>query len=716
MNSMTIMTTFSVKNENTIPNMYSQSKNMTIPSNEKDKEDKIIVYNIEKDFLIPMLISPIQNNKDILTAVFYEKKYFSFYGDSITLEKNDIYYESIDSFSIHNELTKMSKINDLSVLYTIKGNIEDKYNGYCTLGKILILFYCSEDKQGQIKRNYKLLDMIKQSKESNCILCYYNKKVMQKSNKNKEICLVMNTFFLYNSNDYSFNFIYRDIISFVDFLVDIRCIISFNLSSITFLPLFPSTVNNTNFLYKKSIFFINDSSIIDKDTINQDILQKLIFVIKTSDELYLSNQNNKEMIDMLYHLCIEIFHNDKLFNDVINLFLFSYHNYLKKNYFYSNITILLLYQYIFYFLFNNKESNQRKNLIYISNLSDEEDDSLLTESFRQQISTIEGSDASYKFINYYFNESITYYLNSISTTEKEIKVYKEEQTFLNSIKLNYSINKNYDVGSQIINSFITLYQENLERYSSIKISNNNTRQVWFFSQLSPIDTFIDSFISDQNMIPNFFYSTHIIPYIAFYKKYPLEKDGSIELYDKRYHIEKLQATYKGIKIRETFKDLKQKVTIIIRNYRDYVYRKLSKSSLETLIAKVKSKYKHRDFAITRMLSNINSTLSHLNSENLQLKGIINKKRNMPPSLLSPRIMNSYISSSDYSNLCYITTSSNTNNEKMQLEQKINELLLNYKELLITGEKYTQRIQKIVTILNSNEEIKKILHKNCIIIN
>lgn len=716
MNSMTIMTTFSVKNENTIPNMYSQSKNMTIPSNEKDKEDKIIVYNIEKDFLIPMLISPIQNNKDILTAVFYEKKYFSFYGDSITLEKNDIYYESIDSFSIHNELTKISKINDLSVLYTIKGNIEDKYNGYCTLGKILILFYCSEDKQGQIKRNYKLLDMIKQSKESNCILCYYNKKVMQKSNKNKEICLVMNTFFLYNSNDYSFNFIYRDIISFVDFLVDIRCIISFNLSSITFLPLFPSTVNNTNFLYKKSIFFINDSSIIDKDTINQDILQKLIFVIKTSDELYLSNQNNKEMIDMLYHLCIEIFHNDKLFNDVINLFLFSYHNYLKKNYFYSNITILLLYQYIFYFLFNNKESNQRKNLIYISNLSDEEDDSLLTESFRQQISTIEGSDASYKFINYYFNESITYYLNSISTTEKEIKVYKEEQTFLNSIKLNYSINKNYDVGSQIINSFITLYQENLERYSSIKISNNNTRQVWFFSQLSPIDTFIDSFISDQNMIPNFFYSTHIIPYIAFYKKYPLEKDGSIELYDKRYHIEKLQATYKGIKIRETFKDLKQKVTIIIRNYRDYVYRKLSKSSLETLIAKVKSKYKHRDFAITRMLSNINSTLSHLNSENLQLKGIINKKRNMPPSLLSPRIMNSYISSSDYSNLCYITTSSNTNNEKMQLEQKINELLLNYKELLITGEKYTQRIQKIVTILNSNEEIKKILHKNCIIIN
>ena len=716
MNSMTIMTTFSVKNENTIPNMYSQSKNMTIPSNEKDKEDKIIVYNIEKDFLIPMLISPIQNNKDILTAVFYEKKYFSFYGDSITLEKNDIYYESIDSFSIHNELTKISKINDLSVLYTIKGNIEDKYNGYCTLGKILILFYCSEDKQGQIKRNYKLLDMIKQSKESNCILCYYNKKVMQKSNKNKEICLVMNTFFLYNSNDYSFNFIYRDIISFVDFLVDIRCIISFNLSSITFLPLFPSTVNSTNFLYKKSIFFINDSSIIDKDTINQDILQKLIFVIKTSDELYLSNQNNKEMIDMLYHLCIEIFHNDKLFNDVINLFLFSYHNYLKKNYFYSNITILLLYQYIFYFLFNNKESNQRKNLIYISNLSDEEDDSLLTESFRQQISTIEGSDASYKFINYYFNESITYYLNSISTTEKEIKVYKEEQTFLNSIKLNYSINKNYDVGSQIINSFITLYQENLERYSSIKISNNNTRQVWFFSQLSPIDTFIDSFISDQNMIPNFFYSTHIIPYIAFYKKYPLEKDGSIELYDKRYHIEKLQATYKGIKIRETFKDLKQKVTIIIRNYRDYVYRKLSKSSLETLIAKVKSKYKHRDFAITRMLSNINSTLSHLNSENLQLKGIINKKRNMPPSLLSPRIMNSYISSSDYSNLCNITTSSNTNNEKMQLEQKINELLLNYKELLITGEKYTQRIQKIVTILNSNEEIKKILHKNCIIIN
>ena len=716
MNSMTIMTTFSVKNENTIPNMYSQSKNMTIPSNEKDKEDKIIVYNIEKDFLIPMLISPIQNNKDILTAVFYEKKYFSFYGDSITLEKNDIYYESIDSFSIHNELTKISKINDLSVLYTIKGNIEDKYNGYCTLGKILILFYCSEDKQGQIKRNYKLLDMIKQSKESNCILCYYNKKVMQKSNKNKEICLVMNTFFLYNSNDYSFNFIYRDIISFVDFLVDIRCIISFNLSSITFLPLFPSTVNNTNFLYKKSIFFINDSSIIDKYTINQDILQKLIFVIKTSDELYLSNQNNKEMIDMLYHLCIEIFHNDKLFNDVINLFLFSYHNYLKKNYFYSNITILLLYQYIFYFLFNNKESNQRKNLIYISNLSDEEDDSLLTESFRQQISTIEGSDASFKFINYYFNESVTYYLNSISTTEKEIKVYKEEQTFLNSIKLNYSINKNYDVGSQIINSFITLYQENLERYSSIKISNNNTRQVWFFSQLSPIDTFIDSFISDQNMIPNFFDSTHIIPYIAFYKKYPLEKDGSIELYDKRYHIEKLQATYKGIKIRETFKDLKQKVTIIIRNYRDYVYRKLSKSSLETLIAKVKSKYKHRDFAITRMLSNINSTLSHLNSENLQLKRIINKKRNMPPSLLSPRIMNSYISSSDYSNLCYITTSSNTNNEKMQLEQKINELLLNYKELLITGEKYTQRIQKIVTILNSNEEIKKILHKNCIIIN
>ena len=63
MNSMTIMTTFSVKNENTIPNMYNQSKNLTVHSNEKDREDKIIVYNIEKDFLIPMLISPIQNNR-----------------------------------------------------------------------------------------------------------------------------------------------------------------------------------------------------------------------------------------------------------------------------------------------------------------------------------------------------------------------------------------------------------------------------------------------------------------------------------------------------------------------------------------------------------------------------------------------------------------------------------------------------------------------------
>lgn len=712
---MTIMTTFSVKNENTIPNMYNQSKNLTVHSNEKDREDKIIVYNIEKDFLIPMLISPIQNNSDILTAVFYEKKHYSLYGDSITLEKNDIYFEYIDSFSIQNELTKISKINDLSALYNIKGNIEDKYNGYCTLGKILILFYCSEDKQGQIKRNYKLIDWIKKSKERNCILCYYNKNVMPNSNKNKEISLVVNTFFLYTSNYNSLNFIYSDIISFIDLLIDIRCVISFSLNGITFLPLFPSTVNNTNFLYKKSIFFINDSSIIDKATINQDILRKLLLGINSSDELYLSNQKNKEMIEILYHFCIEIFHNDRLFNDVIHLFVLSYHNYLKKNYFYSNITILLLYQYIFHFLFKDNNNNKTKHLIYISNLSDGEDDSLLTESFRQQISTIEGSDASYKFINYYFNETMTYYLNNISPTQKEINVYTEEQTFLKSINLNYSIKKSNNVSSQIINSFMTIYLDNLEIYSSVKISNNNTRQVWFFNHLSPIDKFIDSFISDQNMIPNFFWSTHIIPYITFYKKYPLEEDCSIELYDKRYHIEKLQATYKGIKIREAFKDLKHKVAIIIRNYRHYLYNKFSKSSLETLMAKVRSKYKHKDFAISRMLSNINSTLSHLNNENLQLKGRINKKRNMPPSLLSPTVMNSYISSSDYSNLCYITTSSNTNNEKIQLEQKINEILLNYKELLITGEKYTQKIQKIVTILNSNEEIKKSLHKNGIII-
>ena len=48
---MSLLTTFSVKNENTLQNNLSSSKNLTLQSNNKDIDNgtKIIVYNIENN-------------------------------------------------------------------------------------------------------------------------------------------------------------------------------------------------------------------------------------------------------------------------------------------------------------------------------------------------------------------------------------------------------------------------------------------------------------------------------------------------------------------------------------------------------------------------------------------------------------------------------------------------------------------------------------------
>lgn len=734
---MSLLTTFSVKNENTLQNNLSSSKNLTLQSNNKDIDNgtKIIVYNIEKDFLIPMIITPfIENtimNNDIISAKFYNPSHLNIYGESLILEKSDIYYEKIESFDYYINLCEIAKINDLSILYNIYQNLKKRNQGYVTLGKNLLLFNLEFDNEYEenVERNYKICSMFYNKSCQNVIYQnYHNNSSKDKLNEDINY-LILNSFLTYNVKQYHYyavREIYNQFLFLLSSLKEIRYCVNFNENYVLFLPIFPTNCNTNNVLYNKSILFQNNEH--ETEIITSNIMAgQLIKFSDSFEDFYQDCGNNRVLIDTLYVICVDLIHNPKIFEYLIKIFRLAYIQFTNKNYFYSNMAILLIYQYISELL-NRNQHQSLNNLFFVCNLEDLEDDALFTEAIRQQTcnDSLHNNLSIFKYLSFYFEDNINYYLNYTLKNGKMNKIIQDEKEIihlegiknqlLKFLKTDNCNNKKCD--SHVISSFIEFYKMSLSSFSKIEIQNENTRQIWLLDQISPLEKFEKQFIIDQISIPNFFTVTHIIPYILFNKYCKQNCEDSTLLYEKRKDIIKIQALIKGHQVRELYLDLKKKVTKIIRYYKRYYYRKISKMDFGNLCNLILSKYEKKDFAVIKMVLNIKSTLNYLQTENFQLKNRTKNKRNIDSNLFSPIINNNScsVTSSDSSNYYFYTTSTNTNEEINNLQYKIKEIMKNYNKLLLTGEKYVNKFSNIVSLMKSNNEVKSLLLKNGIAIN
>ena len=103
---------FSIKNENDIngdlDDLNIEDENMILTNN-----SKVIVYNISDDFLIQMNVIGQCQDPNFIKLQYYDK------NEEVVVNKNDIFYQTIDSFENFGNLCEMKIINELAVLKNI---------------------------------------------------------------------------------------------------------------------------------------------------------------------------------------------------------------------------------------------------------------------------------------------------------------------------------------------------------------------------------------------------------------------------------------------------------------------------------------------------------------------------------------------------------------------------------------------------------------------
>ena len=266
---MSLFTNFSVKNENStlednnpnISKIFDNELSLSeIGINDNDINNNYIVYNIESEFLIPIKIIKQENeNKSEVTIKFVDNKIRSLYGDKITINKNDIYYELIDDFELIEDFSNSKNINDLNILYHIQLNILNG-NSFFYIGNILNII-----NQNSNKENSRILinNMLKISSKDE--ICFIYQKYGSNNNNNIDFeNFLVDAFLTYNESriNYQHNhYIIQKCFQLTTFIKDIRILFSIT-TKLNIIPVLPTKIK-TNDLYLKSIFFNNSSETFD---------------------------------------------------------------------------------------------------------------------------------------------------------------------------------------------------------------------------------------------------------------------------------------------------------------------------------------------------------------------------------------------------------------------------------------------------------------------
>ena len=613
---MSILTNFSVRNENStleentpnISKIFDNDLSLSQMSVNNDINNNYIVYNIENEFLIPIKINKDEKNQENeITIIFVDNKIKSLYGDKITINKNDIYYELIDNFDLVEDISNSKYINDLNILYNIQLNLLNG-NNFFYIGNVLNII-----NQNSKKESCKILinNMFKISRKDE--ICFIYQKYGDNNNNIDFELFLIDSFLTYN--EYYINYQYNNSIikkcfQLISLIKDINLFFSIT-QKLKIIPVFPT--NLKNYLYNQSIIFKNSNE--GNKLLLKDEIQNYLTNISIELDYY---EGNELFINLLYSIFVNELKENDIFNNCITIFITAYKEFLNKNFFYSNICILTLLVYAFGEF--GVDNNIKNHLLILYNSSNLEDDSLLNEILRQQSivynkKTFSNNLPLNKYIAFYLENNLNNFESIIENDKKLLQNIKDNEFYSDFSFLEEKIN-------------VAKYSNILEYFRKITLSkmNNlfnkkykNSIQIFDLYQLSSFEEF-KTFIQNIDSIPEFYNLTHMVKYAKMYKDYNFNEklllrkfnmNNEIYFIDYMRKIIKIQAFIKGKNVFELINDLKNKTRKIQNNYRLFKYKQYKKISCKKILELRLQKYKKKDKLTYRIYNSFQNTILDL---------------------------------------------------------------------------------------------------------
>ena len=367
--SFSSLNSFSIKNENQIhlsENEINEEENLLNGNN------KIIVYNISDEFLIQMLIINQCSDPNFI------KLQYNYKNEEIVVNKNDVFYQFIDSFETLGNLSEMKIINELAVLKNMQLRLLNR-KSFIFNGDIFINFKCEKEEINDDEtnnKNFMINEFIKNIK-NNDVLFFIN----EFNNKNNAQAIeFFNRYLICKNYDLfeKFNRLFNKLFNILNcnsignkffFHLNIanknkESIIYFN-----YLPILSSNVTNnelyeTNILFCNNIYNKNKTKITLNPEININVTKMLLnnnhknsAKIKEIFKKFLSEDVNILFINELYEL-FTISNLSKYFIECVKLILLSYlsFNYKKiflvkeensneENYFEYDVNLIFFFKY-----------------------------------------------------------------------------------------------------------------------------------------------------------------------------------------------------------------------------------------------------------------------------------------------------------------------------------------------------------------------------------
>ncbi len=427
---MSILTNFSVRNENStleentpnISKIFDNDLSLSQMSVNNDINNNYIVYNIESEFLIPIkIIKDEKNQENEITIIFVDNKIKSLYGDKITINKNDIYYELIENFDLVEDISNSKYINDLNILYNIQLNLLNG-NNFFYIGNVLNII-----NQNSKKESCKILinNMFKISRKDE--ICFIYQKYGDNNNNIDFELFLIDSFLTYN--EYYINYQYNNSIikkcfQLISLIKDINLFFSIT-QKLKIIPVFPT--NLKNYLYNQSIIFKNSNE--GNKLLLKDEIQNYLTNISIELDYY---EGNELFINLLYSIFVNELKENDIFNNCITIFITAYKEFLNKNFFYSNICILTLLVYAFGEF--GVDNNIKNHLLILYNSSNLEDDSLLNEILRQQSivynkNTFSNNLPLNKYIAFYLENNLNNFESIIENDKKLLQNIKDNEFY-----------------------------------------------------------------------------------------------------------------------------------------------------------------------------------------------------------------------------------------------------------------------------------------------
>ena len=532
-------------------------------------DNKVIVYNIEDDYLIPMLMfSNISPNENMIRLVN------TFTNKDFVLNKNDLFLQKTDSFNKCPNIADLNTPNELNVLRSIQLNFQERKH-YIHINDIFISFTL-QDNHNYILDNttayfiHELISIHRDLPVFTIVKKTNDIKFMSHSQTAKNECLhCFYSVLLYKSLS-SFH-AYRTIISTMFVLLDklndklfLQITLSTSNSSnakaktktkshslhFNTIPFF-SSFTISNYFYSKSICFKNEESHTKYTKVNanaeNDIRTQIIPSYSKHFVPIIQNlcNYNADIINVIYNL-LEIANCVFIFSDVFKLVLFGYLLFTIKKYvnacnsnsssigavskhnlvFYSNIVLLNALKYVFDFISlnvvpeNNSNHNTRHELgtfsvLYMFDMLPSEENELLNEiifqrnnTYKNQCTSSSSSSLS-KFLLSNYNDHVFKFKNSLTSNDKKlINTYESCFTFHFIYKFyNESLSK-----KKLKDLLFSNIAQSFNILSHSESTAHKTNQFWFHA----INSYGNEFFAQDEVILNFLQHNKLIEYSKLY--------------------------------------------------------------------------------------------------------------------------------------------------------------------------------------------------------